>query len=294
MSALDHSTTLSRPLCLGSAGDPVRALQARLNSSEPALGPALAIDGKFGKKTHIAVIAFQRRRGIRPDGVVGARTAKELGWPYRPAYEKPYTITYDKPVLPASTPPLRVVAEAIRAGMDNFKDRLADDLWVAYSNPNDDPSYARLMGKVYKQDPALNQKQFNQRILRLKDLAYYYKQLLEVIFSLAGPNSGDPNTIPMRLRQAFRDFIAKMNKVCDGIDFFYGITEQARARLKGLPYESFVVKVENVLKGEQTVEFAVAEIQMVFRTMTYEDQLKGQKVVDRPSLDWLDKLQFHS
>jgi hypothetical protein len=294
MSVPGHSPTLTRPLCLGSTGEPVRALQALLNGSQLSLGPKLTIDGKFGKMTHIAVIAFQRRKGLKPDGVVGSKTAKELGWGYRPDNEKPYTIRYDKPPLPAATPPLLVVAEAIRAGMDNFKEKLADDLWVAYSNPNNDPYYARLMGRVYKDDPSIDQKQFSQRILRMKDLAFNYKRFLDSMFGLVGPNGGDPGTVPSRLREVFREFVAQMIRVCDGMDFYYGITEHCRKRLKGLQYDSFVGKVEMVLRGERTAEFAAAEIQMVFQTMAYDDLFKGAKVVDRPSLEWLNNFQYHN
>lgn len=62
-------------LTVGDRGPDVLALQRRLN----ALGATLEEDGEFGPGTHAAVIAFQGSSGLRPDGVVGARTRAALG-----------------------------------------------------------------------------------------------------------------------------------------------------------------------------------------------------------------------
>ena len=284
---------LTHQLCLGSSGSTVRALQKLLNESQLALGPTLAVDGCFGKKTHVAVIAFQRRKGLKADGVVGAKTANALGWQYRPVNEKPYIfVGYDKPNLPATTPPLAVVAEAIRAGMDQIAERIADDFWVAYSNPNNDASYQRLMVKVLAENPSITQKQFSQRILRMKDLAFHYKKFLEVLSQLRSLSESDPGNVPTRLRSAFTEFKVQILSACDALDFYYGITDRCRKRLNSLPYESIVIKVESLLKGERTVDFIVAEIQMVFQTLAYNDLLDKPIVVDRPSLDWMQNLQY--
>lgn len=56
----------------GSAGPWVRSLQMRLGK--------LAITGKFGKHTEAAVLAFQRKHHLTPDGIVGRNTWKALGW----------------------------------------------------------------------------------------------------------------------------------------------------------------------------------------------------------------------
>lgn len=52
----------------------VMTLQERLNVH--GADPPLKVDGDFGDKTKVAVMAFQRRRGIDDDGVVGKQT-----WP---------------------------------------------------------------------------------------------------------------------------------------------------------------------------------------------------------------------
>lgn len=280
------------PLCLGTSGSPVRALQTFLNESQLALGPTLAVDGRFGKMTHIAVMALQRRKGLKADGVVGPKTANALGWHYRPVNERPYTVSYDKPPLPAGTPPVAVLAEAIRAGMDQFADRIGDDIWVAYSNPNNDASYQRLMGKVLADDPSITQKQFSQRILRIKDLVFHYRKFLDVMTQLGSVSESDPGSVPKRLRDAFREFIFQILRACDALDFYYGITEPCRKRLNSLPYESIVTKVESVLRGDRTVVFAVADIQLAFQTIAYNVFLDRSKVVDRPSLDWMQNLPY--
>jgi peptidoglycan hydrolase-like protein with peptidoglycan-binding domain len=54
----------------------VAAAQAALNRT---MGAGLTVDGVYGPRTRQAVIAFQRSRGLKPDGVLGARTYTALG-----------------------------------------------------------------------------------------------------------------------------------------------------------------------------------------------------------------------
>ena len=58
----------------GDAGDEVRAFQTRLVE----LGYLKTADGIFGAKTKSAVVSFQSRAGLTPDGVVGAATMAAL------------------------------------------------------------------------------------------------------------------------------------------------------------------------------------------------------------------------
>jgi peptidoglycan hydrolase-like protein with peptidoglycan-binding domain len=60
----------------GAKGEPVRALQKRLNALGFNAGTA---DGSFGPKTESAVKAFQRAKGLTADGVVGPKTWDKLG-----------------------------------------------------------------------------------------------------------------------------------------------------------------------------------------------------------------------
>ena len=62
-------------LTLGDRGPEVVALQERLNKAD---GAGLSTDGVFGIGTRAAVIAFQARRGLQPDGVVGPKTKEAL------------------------------------------------------------------------------------------------------------------------------------------------------------------------------------------------------------------------
>ena len=64
-------TAASDPVVrVGASGDTVKKLQDALT----AAGFAVAADGTFGEHTKSAVIAFQTRAGLTPDGVVGAGT----------------------------------------------------------------------------------------------------------------------------------------------------------------------------------------------------------------------------
>lgn len=62
-------------LSVGDRGQQVRRLQEALN----ARGEHLITDGIFGAGTHAAVVAFQARNGLAPDGVVGRLTREALG-----------------------------------------------------------------------------------------------------------------------------------------------------------------------------------------------------------------------
>ena len=60
----------------GSQGEMVRTIQERLAALELYNG---AIDGIFGPATTNAVIEFQKRKGLVPDGIVGNMTLEALG-----------------------------------------------------------------------------------------------------------------------------------------------------------------------------------------------------------------------
>lgn len=62
-------------LSIGDRGQMVKRLQEKLN----AQGEELVTDGIFGLGTHAAVVAFQARHGLTPDGVVGRQTREALG-----------------------------------------------------------------------------------------------------------------------------------------------------------------------------------------------------------------------
>lgn len=58
-------------------GDDVEELQRALKTA--GFSPGI-IDGIFGKRTWRAVIKFQRKKRLIPDGIVDAKTAAALGW----------------------------------------------------------------------------------------------------------------------------------------------------------------------------------------------------------------------
>ena len=67
---------MAATLRVGSSGEEVKTLQTKLKRWGYYTG---SIDGVFGSGTKKAVIAFQKKNGLTPDGVVGQATAKALG-----------------------------------------------------------------------------------------------------------------------------------------------------------------------------------------------------------------------
>ena len=68
--------SLSAVLRTGSRGNEVRQVQQKLKRWGYYTG---SIDGVFGSGTKKAVIAFQKKNGLKADGVVGAATYRALG-----------------------------------------------------------------------------------------------------------------------------------------------------------------------------------------------------------------------
>ncbi|MGH3057691.1 MAG: peptidoglycan-binding protein [Gaiellaceae bacterium] len=64
-----------RTLRRGMVGWDVSVLQFLLLRSSSSAGP---IDGRFGLRTHVATLRFQRRAGLGADGIVGPRTGRVL------------------------------------------------------------------------------------------------------------------------------------------------------------------------------------------------------------------------
>ncbi len=60
----------------GDRGEDVRRIQEKLRQYGYMTAPA---DGIFGADTYAAVVYFQRKNGLKPDGVVGPATAAALG-----------------------------------------------------------------------------------------------------------------------------------------------------------------------------------------------------------------------
>ncbi len=69
---------VSADLVVGSKGAEVKKLQTGLKKSFKAYAGSLSVDGDFGPATQRAVKEFQRRVGLKADGIVGVATKKAL------------------------------------------------------------------------------------------------------------------------------------------------------------------------------------------------------------------------
>lgn len=95
-----RSATISRMLRLGDRGQDVAILQNRLNELKFNCGKA---DGIFGPATYAAVVAFQKKNGLVPDGIVGPKTLAAL---------------FDNGVSPGENPPSNLPDEQPSRGAD--------------------------------------------------------------------------------------------------------------------------------------------------------------------------------
>jgi len=72
--AAEDTSKVMPVLNIGSRGNAVKILQRKLNK----LGYNLSVDGIFGRNTRRAVIDFQKKYGLVPDGIVGKKTWTKL------------------------------------------------------------------------------------------------------------------------------------------------------------------------------------------------------------------------
>lgn len=68
--------SVSTPKAKPSGKTDVAAIQRALSRAGYDPGP---VDGKMGKRTKSALIAFQKAHGLQPDGIAGPRTLAKLG-----------------------------------------------------------------------------------------------------------------------------------------------------------------------------------------------------------------------
>ena len=90
----------------GSSGSAVRQLQEALNRH----GYGLAVDGVFGEKTKAAVRDYQKRNGLRLDGVAGEETWGSLMAP------PPAAVEEQTPAPPAVSPNTAAALEKLEQG----------------------------------------------------------------------------------------------------------------------------------------------------------------------------------
>lgn len=248
MNGPSNVPTLARLLCIGTEGPEVKALQTRLNQAQ--LGPPMNPDGKFGRKTHAALVAYQRKNGLKPDGVVGPGTARALNWNYNKSGEKPYIIRYDAPPLPAMTPPLAAIVGAIRLGMEPFKAKIAEFIRNGF---NETPYF------VNQKDTSV---QFRQIRLRQEELEFHYGRLMSSLDAMTNSPAGDLGSVTVELKNAFSKFISEMHSGCRAMEFYGANMAPCHKALDRLPHQQIGAAVERVLKTEQTAVVAIAQIQL--------------------------------
>lgn len=251
MNDLPGPITLTRFLCIGASGSDVRALQAQLTRA--LTGAVLVSDGRFGRRTHKALLAFQRQKGLKVDGVVGPATASALGWSFQSYGNKPYVISYEKPPLPPMTPPLHVIAEVVWDAMQPFKDKILDDIAHAYDG--------------YR-NPYATRDQYNsqarQKFRRWEDLKYHFEKLRGSLDRLKAFSTGQDDLAVEEIKSAFHYFKHDMRSNFMAMDLFGADTTIPIRNIESLPSEQITDAIGRVMRGEQMAEVAIAQIRLSF------------------------------
>jgi hypothetical protein len=249
MAMLLNSPILLNPLCLGNNGEAVRALQTQLNEARSGL--PLNVDGRFGISTHRALLAFQRQKGLKPDGVVGPKCAEVLGWQYRAGSSRPYVVRYDKPPLPPLTPPLAVIAAAVWSGLEPFKLLMVDDIAHAYdhySNPNATSDVYSAQGK--------------QKFQRYEELNWHFIRVRNRLDQLENFTNGQDDSVLSDLRDTFAYFKMDMSTGYRAMEFYGGNMNLPVRNLESLPFQQILGAIERVMKGEQLMDIAITGMRM--------------------------------
>lgn len=240
--SLQHApVTLNKPLCIGSSGPQVRTLQARLNESQ--IGPAISVDGKFGRRTHKLLVAFQRQQGLRPDGVVGQRTAAALGWGYSGGSGRIYRIRMDAPPRNEMGGPIPILLDTIHDGMRLVKDRLKQDIRTCGARPD---KIANALDAI--EDPGFS-----------------------TFFALLNMTTTRGDMIDfavVNLYHAMLEFSVTALRIGEYLMDNGGHMRPFARRIGAVSAKSIAASAERVLRGEQVLEIAISQIQMTFRNAT--------------------------
>lgn len=121
--AVSRSAASARPQT-ASFGGPVSPSVADIQNKLNLLGasPKLVVDGNAGPATQLAVVNFQKSKGLAPDGLVGPRTLAALGFPgassVGPSTSSPPPSNPSQTVLPPNNTTLSAeeAAKALNAG----------------------------------------------------------------------------------------------------------------------------------------------------------------------------------
>ena len=237
---------LSGPLHLGSSGEDVRELQRLLNEDQAS--PMLKADGRFGKSTHRALVEFQRRKGLKPDGVVGPATAKLLGWGYHPGRVLPYVIAFEEPPRPAMTPPLKLLVDAVLIGLKPVHKATRDAMFATPTVSNDARINLKQIGFLDQQWGRMGDA-LNAVVEEVPDGAMAAATMRRSLETYVEWTSDFAKTLQWHARGGY------MWRLPDLIH--------------RIPVDVIVGTADRVLRGEQTITMALAQLQMAFQNLRY-------------------------
>lgn len=235
---------LSGPLHLGSHGEDVKQLQRVLNQDH--IGGVLNVDGRFGKSTHHALVEWQRRQRLKPDGVVGPATAKRLGWRYHPGRVMPYVITIEAPPRPPMTPPLQILVDAILAGLKPVHKATRDAMFATPTSTD---------------DPRVNLKQIGF-------LDHEWSRLETALTALV-ENVPDASMAANSMRASLQTYVESTSDIAKTMQWHArgGYMWRLPDLIRTIPVDVIVGTANRLVRGEQSIAVGLSQLQMAFRNL---------------------------
>jgi hypothetical protein len=247
MSFAQVAPQLSSPLHLGSHGEDVKELQKVLN--DDAVGAMLAVDGRLGKATNKALIELQRRNGLKPDGVVGPVTARFLGWGYYSGQAAPYFVSFEQPPRSVMTPPLKLLMEAVLEGVKPVYKATRDAM---FSTPMTDGNPRHNVTQIGFLDKAWG------------NLETALDELAETV--------PEGTMAVATLRKALGTYVEFSSDFANTLQWHAGGGYMWRLPdlIRKVPIDSIVATADRILRGDQTITMALAQLQIAFQILKLE------------------------
>lgn len=231
-----------------SRGPDVRTLQLLLNMAVPT--GALKVDGAFGVNTDRVVREYQKRNGLKVDGVVGPATAKALGLLYSGGTAvRVVRAAPGKPPRPPEESPFQTIAGVMTEELEALRCAFAKDI----------------------QESGAAEKQINTAIDTMKTVCFQYAGDGLKDWAKETLNLTTAETAALDLAMTLTDLAVCVAKVGMYVkEKGHGVTKRLAYRLDSFDVDAIQRIVVRLLSGDkyENLQAAVWDIHQVMMRCT--------------------------